>query len=229
METVAQWAKAHLSRNVLACNVHMTVTANRNSDLRRAVDGADLVMPDGMPLVWVLRRNGFPGQERISGPDLMWRLCAQAEKQDLRVLFYGSTPETLNLLQNRLMSSFPKLVVAGMISPPFRSLSEPEDTAMVESINLAGPQIVFVGLGCPKQEIWMDQHRERIKAVMVGVGAAFDFHAGTLNRAPAVFRDLGLEWAFRLWQEPRRLFSRYLITNSIFLWHWIRRTLCRVS
>jgi N-acetylglucosaminyldiphosphoundecaprenol N-acetyl-beta-D-mannosaminyltransferase len=175
-----------------------------------------MATPDGAPVAWMLRRLGFSGQSRISGPDLMWTLCERAAAEGLPIYCYGSTGETLALLEQRLRAAFPALRMT-MESPPFRPLSAEEDAAAVDRINSSGAGIVFVGLGCPRQERWMAAHRGNINAVMIGVGAAFDFHAGTVQRAPAWMRDSGLEWLHRLVSEPRRLWKRYLVTNTLFI------------
>ena len=175
-----------------------------------------MATPDGAPVAWMLRRQGFNEQARISGPDLMWALCERAASEDLPVVFYGSTEATLALLEQRLRAAFPKLRMT-MESPPFRTLTAEEDFTAVDKINTSGAGFVFVGLGCPKQERWMAEHRGKINAVMIGVGAAFDFHAGTVQRAPAWMRDNGLEWLHRLASEPGRLWKRYLVTNTLFI------------
>ncbi len=215
--TLLQWAKGRESRYVCICNVHVVVTAKQDHKLRRVVNEADIATPDGMPLAWVLRRIGFQRQERINGPDLMWRLCGQAAEKKLSIFLYGSKLETLQRLTNNLKTAFPKLVIAGVYSPPFRRLSDEEDREMIDLINGSGAHIMFVGLGCPKQEFWMAAHREKIRAVMIGVGAAFDYHSGTVKRAPLWMQRSGLEWLFRLMCEPKRLWKRYLVTNSLFL------------
>jgi N-acetylglucosaminyldiphosphoundecaprenol N-acetyl-beta-D-mannosaminyltransferase len=212
-----QWAKGRQSRYVCICNVHVVVTAKQDQQFRRVVNEADMATPDGMPLVWVLRKMGFHQQERINGPDLMWRMCEQAAEKGLSIFLYGSTPETLERLIDNLKTSFPQLVIAGIHSPPFRLLSDEVDPEMIDRINGSGAQIMFVGLGCPKQEFWMAAHRGKIQAVMIGVGAAFDYHAGTVTRAPLWMQRSGLEWLFRLMSEPKRLWKRYLVTNSLFL------------
>jgi N-acetylglucosaminyldiphosphoundecaprenol N-acetyl-beta-D-mannosaminyltransferase len=211
-----RWAHARESRYVTICNVHVVVSASRDAAYREIINGSDMATPDGAPVAWMLRRQGFAGQSRISGPDLMWALCERAEGERLPVVCYGSTDATLALLDARLRAAFPTLKVV-MESPPFRALTAEEDTAAVERINTSGAGIVFVGLGCPKQERWMAEHRGRVNAVMIGVGAAFDFHAGTVQRAPAWMRDNGLEWLHRLASEPRRLWKRYLVTNTLFI------------
>lgn len=217
VQTLLHWAKGRQSRYVCICNVHVVVTAKQNSQFCQVVNEADMATPDGMPLAWVLRRMGFQQQERINGPDLMWRVCGQAAEMGLSIFLYGSTPDTLGRLRERLKASFPQLAVAGIYSPPFRRLSDEEDREIINLINNSGAHIMFVGLGCPKQEFWMSAHRGKIQAVMIGVGAAFDYHAGTVKRAPLWMQRSGLEWLFRLISEPRRLWKRYLVTNSLFL------------
>lgn len=217
IDIVMHWAAARQSRYVCICNVHVVVTARQSSEFCRIVNEADMATPDGMPLAWVLRRRGFPRQDRINGPDLMWRLCREADENNLSVFLYGSTQDTLEQLTGRLGRIFPRLVIAGVFSPPFRLLSDEEDQAVTNIINGSGAHIVFVGLGCPKQELWMAAHRGKVQAVMIGVGAAFDYHAGTLERAPMWMQRGGLEWLFRLISEPKRLWKRYLVTNSLFL------------
>ncbi|MDP2265286.1 MAG: WecB/TagA/CpsF family glycosyltransferase [Thiobacillus sp.] len=210
------WAHARESRYVTICNVHVVVSASRDAAYREIINGSDMATPDGAPVAWMLRRLGFAGQSRISGPDLMWALCERAANEYLPVYCYGSTEATLALLEKRLQAAFPALRVM-VESPPFRTLTAEEDAAAVDRINTSGAGIVFVGLGCPKQERWMAEHRGRINAVMIGVGAAFDFHAGTVRRAPAWMRNNGLEWLHRLASEPGRLWKRYLVTNTLFI------------
>jgi N-acetylglucosaminyldiphosphoundecaprenol N-acetyl-beta-D-mannosaminyltransferase len=225
MDRLLGWAHARESRYVTICNVHVVVSASQDAGYREVINGSDMATPDGAPVAWMLRRQGFAGQSRISGPDLMWALCERAAAEYLPVYCYGSTEATLGLLDERLRATFPGLRVM-MESPPFRALTPEEDAAAVDRINTSGAGIVFVGLGCPKQERWMAEHRGRdvldesplrVKAVMIGVGAAFDFHAGTVQRAPAWMRDNGLEWLHRLLSEPGRLWKRYLVTNTLFI------------
>lgn len=212
-----EWGRTRESRYVAICNAHVVVTASRDDVYRQVIDNADMATPDGAPVAWMLRRIGFTGQPRISGPDLMLALCQRCAAEGLPVYFYGSTEETLSALNKRLREAFPSLRVAGMESPPFRKLNADEDAAAVKRINASGAAIVFVGLGCPKQEHWMAEHRGKVSAVMIGVGAAFDFHAGMVKRAPKWMQDAGLEWLHRLASEPRRLWKRYLVTNTLFL------------
>ena len=211
------WGRAHESRYVAISNVHVVVSAWRDAAYRKVINEADMATPDGAPVAWMLRRLGFAGQPRINGPDLTWALCERCAAEGLPVYFYGSTEVTLEALTQRLQAALPSLVIGGTESPPFRPLTPDEDAAAIARINASGAGIVFVGLGCPKQERWMAEHRGRANAVMVGVGAAFDFHAGKVQRAPQWMRDNGLEWLHRLASEPRRLWKRYLVTNTLFV------------
>jgi len=214
---VLRWGAIQESRYVCVCNVHSVVTATRDAELRSALDGADLTTSDGAPIAWAMRRLGRATQERIAGPDLMWRYLHHAERLDQKVFLYGSTEETLVCLHRAIRCAFPRIDVCGMLSPPFRQPSMQEDDCEVALINASGAHMVFVALGCPKQEKWMAAHRGKINAVMIGVGAAFDFHAGKQSRAPVWWQLHGLEWLHRLGAEPRRLLRRYLVTNSLFV------------
>lgn len=217
LATILYWASRHESRYVCHCNVHSVVTAKRNMKFRRVLNDADMATPDGMPIAWVLRSLGFLGQSRISGPDLMWKYCAMAAKAGHTIYLYGGTRETLDRLSKRLLAAFPGLQIVGAEAPVFREQTPSEAAQTVERINRSGAHAVFVGLGCPKQEYWMAAQRGRISAVMLGVGAAFDYHAGTVRRAPPWMREYGLEWFYRLLSEPRRLLGRYLVTNVLFM------------
>lgn len=217
LQRIHEWALEHRSRYVCICNAHSVITFGHDVAFARAVAGADMATPDGAPVAWMLRKLGHAGQERINGPDLMWRYCIEAARHGEAVYLYGSTPTTLVALEQRLHAALPGLVIAGRRSPPFRPLTAEEDEADVAAINASGAGVVWVSLGCPKQELWMAAHAGRVHAVMVGVGAAFDFHAGTVARAPNWMRRNGLEWLHRLASEPRRLWRRYLVTNTLFL------------
>jgi N-acetylglucosaminyldiphosphoundecaprenol N-acetyl-beta-D-mannosaminyltransferase len=185
---------------------------------QQVVNGADLVTPDGMPLVWALRRLGVPAQQRVYGPDLALAVAAAAADAGIPIGLYGGREDVLADLQASYRQRFPALRVVYAHSPPFRELSAAEDAAVVQEIRDSGARILFVGLGCPKQECWMAKHRGRVPAVMLGVGAAFDFHAGRVRQAPGWLQRAGLEWLFRLFMEPRRLWYRYLKHNPRFLW-----------
>jgi N-acetylglucosaminyldiphosphoundecaprenol N-acetyl-beta-D-mannosaminyltransferase len=214
---IVRWAQAGQSRIICLCNVHSVVTAKRDAALANALKRADINLPDGAPIAWLMRQRNWPEQQRLSGPDLMWQLMREAEKLALPVFLMGATPATLGRLKRVLGNAFPRLMIAGSLSPPFRPISELEQGSMADQINRSGARIVLIGLGCPKQEIWMAEHGNAISAVMIGVGAAFDYHAGSLRRAPAAWQRIGLEWLYRLLQEPRRLARRYLLTNTLFL------------
>ncbi|OAP40027.1 teichoic acid biosynthesis protein [Sinorhizobium glycinis] len=217
VDCVFEWALGRESRTIFLCNVHSVVTARRNRAHAEAISNADLVAPDGAPVAWILRRRGHADQPRISGPDLMWHCCRRASELGTEMFLYGGSPDTLQRLERRIRTEFAGINIVGSYAPPRRPLTAGEDEAVVSMINQSGARIVWVALGCPKQEGWMQAHRGRIEAVMLGVGAAFDFHAGDIKRAPLWMQDSGLEWLHRLFQDPRRLASRYLVTNSLFI------------
>lgn len=225
VQRISGWAQAHESRVVCICNAHSVVTARQDLEFAHAIRMADMATPDGAPVAWLLRRFGAKGQARINGPDLMLKYCAHAAEEGEAVYLYGASESTLKALVKALSERFPRLRIAGSYSPPFRALTFEEDLAIVDAINRSGAGVVWVGLGCPKQEKWMTAHRGRINAVMVGVGAAFDYHAGVITRAPLWMQHAGLEWLHRLVSEPRRLWRRYLLTNMLFIWHATRQLL----
>jgi len=217
VERMVSWAMHAESRYVCACNAHSLVSARLDTDFANALAQADLCVPDGAPVAWRLRGRGFAYQARVSGPDVMLRCCARAAEAGLPVYFYGSTAERLGRLILALRTRFPALRVAGAYAPPFRSLSAAEDAQVQRAIAESGARMVFVGLGCPKQEAWMQAHRGALPVVMLGAGAAFDFLADVKPRAPLWMQRAGLEWLHRLCSEPRRLWRRYLITNTLFI------------
>ena len=208
---------------ICVANVHTTVTASEDEEYRKVQNGAVMVLPDGGPLSAYSRRHDFEEARRVTGPDLMLRLLAVSPAKGYRHFFYGSTDETLERMRKRLASDYPGLQVCGMVSPPFRALTPEEDNQIVEQINAAKPDFVWVGLGAPKQEIWMNQHQGRVRGLMIGVGAGFDYYAGNIQRAPMWMQKCSLEWLYRLMQDPKRLFKRYLYTNTKFLWDTIFR------
>lgn len=206
------------AHTVTVSNVHSVMESRHNPRFREALNGADLNVPDGMPIIWLGRRHGYALPRRVYGPDLFLEFCRDTQGKDYRHYFYGSTPEVVTALIGRMQKAFPGFQVAGHYEPPFRALSEEEDRKAVEAINKAAPDVLWVGLGCPKQELWMEAHRPRLMApVIVGVGQAFNIHAGMLRQAPKWMREHGLEWLFRLLLEPRRLWRRYLVYNTQFL------------
>jgi N-acetylglucosaminyldiphosphoundecaprenol N-acetyl-beta-D-mannosaminyltransferase len=224
---VSAWASKRESRTVIFCNVHSAVTGLQSKAFHRVIAHADLVAPDGAPIAWVMRFLGAKGQQRVSGPDFMWQYMAHAEDVGQSIFLYGGTEKTLNQLKQKLENNFPALQIAGMLSPPFRPLTPEEDRNVIQTINFSGAHAVWISLGCPKQEIWMESHRHAIKGVMLGVGAAFEYHAGTLRRAPLWIQRLGFEWAFRLCHRPTALWRRYLVTNTIFIFALARELFLR--
>jgi len=223
---LARWGRAGEDAYVCVCNVHTVMEAHRDPGYAAILNGAAIATPDGMPLVWALRRLGRPGASRVYGPDLLLAFAefaadagADAGEPGLASYFYGGAPGVAAALARSLAERFSGFCSAGAESPPFRELSPEEDAAAVERINASGAKILWVGLGAPKQERWMAAHLGRVKPVMVGVGAAFDFLTGRVRQAPRWMMRAGLEWLFRLATEPRRLWRRYLFTNPHFLWH----------
>jgi N-acetylglucosaminyldiphosphoundecaprenol N-acetyl-beta-D-mannosaminyltransferase len=213
---LSAWSTQRASRYVCASNVHSIVTARMDRAFQGVINDADLAVPDGAPVAWALRRLGYANQERINGPDLMWRFCGVAEEKGISVYLYGATETTLARLQESIRRAFPRLTIAGTWSPPFEHPSLESDAAAIDRINRSGAGVVFIALGCPKQEQLMKAWRGKIRAPMVGVGAAFDFHAGIVARAPQWMQRYALEWLYRLIREPRRLWKRYLVTNTLF-------------
>jgi N-acetylglucosaminyldiphosphoundecaprenol N-acetyl-beta-D-mannosaminyltransferase len=230
LHTIEDWITRRESHYVCVTGVHGVMESQRDAAVRRIHNAAGLVTPDGMPLVWLSRLMGFSHVERVYGPDLMLALCACSVTQGYRHFFYGGAPGVAEELVRRLQSRFPTLQVSGTYSPPFRPLTPAEDVAVVRRINAVQPDIVWVGISTPKQECWMIEHVGRLCApVLIGVGAAFDFHAGVKRQAPRWMQQSGLEWLFRLMTEPRRLWRRYLLNNSCFLWLVLLQALGKVS
>lgn len=217
VQRIIDWAAAKERRVICVANVHMLVEAHGNADFAKILREADMVTPDGTPLVWMLRALGGRRQERVAGMDMLPILCRLAAERQIGIYFLGSTPEVLERMRARLGREFPRLIIAGMESPPFRPLTSEEDDELVLRIQTSGASLILVSLGCPKQERWMHAHRDRISGVMVGLGAAFPVYAELKTMAPAWMRSSGLEWIYRLVQEPRRLFKRYLTTNLAFV------------
>lgn len=198
-------------------NVHTTVMSYRDKNYNKVQNSGAMALPDGKPLSIVCRRRGFYDAARVPGPDLMPEIFKASKKHGFRHYFYGGSPETLKQLRIRLEKSYPWLNIVGMYSPPYRPLTEREDEEAVRNINRAEPDFIWVALGAPRQEEWMYAHRLKVNGVMLGVGAAFDFLAGTVKRAPTWMQECCLEWLYRLVQDPRRLFPRYISTNVTFL------------
>jgi N-acetylglucosaminyldiphosphoundecaprenol N-acetyl-beta-D-mannosaminyltransferase len=225
VEKSVAWAKLGESRAVFFANVHVLMEAHDHSSFHAELNEADMVNPDGMPLVWALRALGERHAARVYGPDATEALLRAAQDSAVPIGFYGGSEATLTTLVAEAKRRYPMLQIVFTLSPPFRPLSAMEDEDTIKRISDSGARMLFVGLGCPKQEHWIMEHRGRIPAVMLGVGAAFDFLAGTKPQAPRWMMRNGLEWVFRLASEPRRLAGRYLKHNprflALFLQQWL--------
>lgn len=226
-DQILGWAHAGEARYACFSNAHGVVEAMDDPSFGAVLNGADLNLPDGMSVVREMRARGAAQPDRVYGPDAMLAVARRAAWDGIPVALYGSSPEVLARLGRRLPASVPGLQIVEAISPPFRPLTPDEDEADVTRLRESGARIVFVGLGCPRQERWCAEHAERIGAVCLGVGAAFDFHAGKVRQAPAVLQRAGLEWAFRLAMEPRRLWGRYRRVVPRFLLHTVRERASR--
>ena len=222
---IISWAKQRVGKCVCAANVHMAMEAHDDPKFARVLERADLVTPDGMPLVWGLRALGVKNPTRVCGPSLTLTVCEAAAQKQISIALYGGTPESLAAFTNFLVARFPQIDIVCQISPPFRELTPAEDTAYTQQLVESGAQILFVGIGCPRQELWISTHQERIPAVMLGVGAAFNFHSGRVKQAPVWLQQIGLEWLFRLMMEPRRLWKRYLKQNPRFVFLFVKQLL----
>ena len=219
------WARDPVrGRFVCLANVHTLVESARHRCVATALRRADLALPDGMPLVWQMSAAGARAT-RIAGMDFLPALCRAAEEAAVPVFFVGATDETLRAVRERLEREHPRLVIAGMRAPSFGRPRLSERREITDQIRASGARLVFVALGCPKQELWMSRHRDSLRAVLVGVGGAIEVFAGLRRRAPRAMQDLGLEWLVRLVQEPARLWRRYLETNAIYAWMLVRHRL----
>lgn len=215
---------------VCVTSVHGIITAQDDPDFASILSAADITTPDGMPVVWALRSFGSRNQQRVYGPTLMLELCRSAAEHGHRIFLYGGSDETLQLLTARLTQRFPGLLIAGAFAPPFRPLSESEANDVRELMIRSDADLVFVGIGTPKQERWMHENRNYLPGLtLIGVGAAFDFHAGRVRQAPGCMQRNGLEWLFRLIMEPARLWRRYLLITPRFLPLWVRQKLRSLS
>jgi len=204
---------------ICVANVHTTVTAYRDSKYKSVQNEALMAIPDGAPLSVVARKRGYREIQRTTGPDLMGEIFKKSSERCYRHFFYGSTEETLTKLKDNLEEDYPGINIVGLYSPPFRAITESENQAIINMINEAKPDFVWVGLGAPKQEIWMNEHQGIIDGLMIGVGAGFDYFANNIKRAPIWMQNLNLEWFYRLLQDPKRLFPRYFSTNTSYIWN----------
>jgi N-acetylglucosaminyldiphosphoundecaprenol N-acetyl-beta-D-mannosaminyltransferase len=226
LNTIEGWIAHRQQSYVCVTNAHGVTESQRDENLRRIHNAAGLVTPDGMPLVWLIRHRGFSTVERVYGPDLMLALCKRSVSKGYRHFLYGGATGVPVQLASNLQRRFPGLQIVGSYSPPFRPLSDEEDEQIVQMINETNPDIVWVGLSTPKQERWMAEHVHMLSApVLIGVGAAFDFHAGLTKQAPQWMQRSGLEWLFRLATEPKRLWRRYLTNNPLFVLLVLRQIL----
>lgn len=216
-DQILSWAKQARSKYVCVATVNNVMESYDSGSFRTVMNQADLVTPDGMPVVWALRSLGHRDATRVYGPDLTEVVLERAAREAVPVGFYGASPQVLDQLVKRVQARFPALQIAYAFSPPFRPLTPEEDEQVVHEINQSGARVLFIGLNTPKQDLWMAAHRGRVQVVMLGVGAAFDFLAGSKPQAPRWMMRMGLEWLFRLATEPRRLWKRYLKHNPRFV------------
>ncbi len=226
-----EWLLDYLGENIseisgdyiTVANVHTTVTAYEDKEYCAVQNNALMAIPDGGPLTSIGHKRGLDQMGRTTGPSLMEEIFAISAEKGYRHYFYGSTEKTLGMLREKLEEKYPGMTIAGMFSPPFRALTEEEDADIIKMINEADADFVWIGLGAPKQERWMAAHQGKLKGVMIGVGAGFDYLSGNIKRAPMWMQNHNLEWLYRLLQEPKRLFKRYLETNTKFIWNAVIR------
>jgi N-acetylglucosaminyldiphosphoundecaprenol N-acetyl-beta-D-mannosaminyltransferase len=224
VETFERWIAAGERHLVCVSDMNALLHARADEQLTQVYNSSGLTLPDGMPLVWAGKRAGFDRIARVCGPDLLERVMAEAATRGWSQYFYGGADGVVEQLRDTFVGRHPELRVAGIHSPPYRALTEAEDAAIVDRINKAAPDIIWIGLGAPKQERWMSEHRDRLDAaILIGVGAAFDFHTNRLDRAPLWMQRSGLEWSFRLAKEPRRLWRRYVLGIPRFCIGILRR------
>ncbi|RYY16283.1 MAG: glycosyltransferase [Chitinophagaceae bacterium] len=222
-------AKAKQAGSVCFANVHMTIESKFNPGIAEAVNKADWVLCDGVPLLWSMKWLYGIKQDRATGLDMLPDLLQSAEETGVSVFFYGSTPEILKQTVDVCRQKYPKLTVAGTLSPPFRVLTPEEEAEVIEQISRSGAGLVFVSLGCPKQEVWMAKMRGQIPAVLLGIGGALPVLAGDVKRSPDWMQRAGLEWLFRFAQEPKRLFKRYAVTNSLYTWYLMKQLVSKTK
>lgn len=223
---ILEKAREKISFGVSALAVHGLIEAYRNKNFKDIVNKIHMVVPDGQPVRWAMNHfHHLKLKDRVYGPQLTWEVLKEANNFGLSVYFYGSTIETLDKLVKAINTNFTEITIAGVHADRFREATPTEDEEDIKKINASGAHIVLVGRGCPRQEIWVSNHIGKINAVMMAVGAAFDFHAGTLKQAPPWMQKNGMEWLFRLKAEPKRLWKRYTVTNSYFIYLFIKKKL----
>ncbi len=225
VENAVLYVRTHIKdfagKYICYCNVHTTVEASEDESYMRIQNGSALTFPDGQPIVHEIQKAGFINAERVAGPDFMEAMFSATMDGKISHFFYGSSEETIELLKKKLPEQFPGMDIRGYYSPPFRPLTPEEDDEVVRMLNASGADLIWIGLGAPKQEKWMAEHQGKLSGVMLGVGAGFNFFAGNIKRAPVWVRKIGMEWLYRLFQDPKRLFKRYLISNAKFIWKTI--------
>ncbi len=224
VDTFGRWIADGERHLVCVSDMNALLHARADAGLTEVYNTSGLTLADGMPLVWAGKKAGFDRMARVCGPDLLERVMAEAAERGWSQYFYGGADGVAEQLRDTFVARHPALVVAGVYSPPYRTLTAEEDAAIADKINAAGPDIIWVGLGAPKQERWMAEHRDQLNApILIGVGAAFDFHTGRLDRAPVWMQKAGLEWSYRLYKEPRRLWRRYVLGIPRFAVGILRR------
>jgi N-acetylglucosaminyldiphosphoundecaprenol N-acetyl-beta-D-mannosaminyltransferase len=215
---MGSWIEKGARNYVNICTVHTVMECQRNTELRSIVNRSGLSTPDGMPLVWICRLSEYKDVSQVCGSDVMQHFCEYSITKGYRHYFYGGEREVAKNLAIEMQARYPGLKVVGNHTPPFRPIGTMEESVVIEKINSAKPDVIWVGLGTPKQDFWVAQHRSLLDAaILVAVGAAFDFHTGRIPRAPNWMQRYGLEWLFRFWQDPRRLWYRYLVYNPLFM------------
>ena len=226
LQQMERWIITREQNYICVTTVHLLMEAQKDHTLKRIINSAGLITPDGMPLVWLGKLLGYSNMDRVYGPDIMLNFSALAARKGYTSFYYGGMPGVAQKLSEKLTERFPGLEVVGIYSPPFGSLTPEEDEEVINMINKADPDVLWIGLGAPKQDIWMAEHIGRIRApVIVGVGAAFDFLSGSKRQAPVWIQRSGFEWLFRLLSEPKRLWKRYLVTNTLFILSLAKRQL----
>ncbi len=222
VENAVLYVRSHIKelfgKYICFCNVHTTVEASDHADYMEIQNASALTFPDGQPIVNRIQKAGFVKAERIAGPDFMETMFSSTMDGKLSHFFYGSSEETIELLKEKLPKRFPGMDIRGFYSPPYRELTPEEDDEVIEMLNASGADFIWIGLGAPKQEKWMAAHEGKVHGVMLGVGAGFNFFAGNIKRAPMWVRKIGMEWLYRLFQDPKRLLKRYLVSNAKFIW-----------
>lgn len=226
IEQIISAAKENMPLGVTALAVHGLMEGFLKKEFAGQLNNFDIVTPDGQPVYWAMKLLGARELgERVCGPELTLKICERAASEKLPIFLYGSRQSILENLKDNLLKKYPGLIIAGMSPDRFRDAEPEEDKTDIDLINNSGARIIFVGRGCPRQEKWIYEHKNKIKGVLIAVGAAFDFHAGFLHRPSKIYQNLGLEWSFRLCQEPKRLWKRYLVLNTLFIFNLVLQLL----